>query len=421
MKIWSATFGCKVNQYETELLRQRMSNGGNQFVPSPIDADLCLINSCSVTAFADKECRQMIRMVLRSNPHARVIVTGCYATRSPQELKTISDRVEVYSNAEKDSLPSCLGFEISDQPLGIHQFSGRTRAFLKIQDGCQAPCRYCIIPTVRSTLWSKPVRDVTAEFQALLANGYQEIVLTGIRLGLYRGNGQEKVDLVGLLRLLVALPGTFRIRLSSLEVTEVSAALVSFVKDNPKICRHFHIPLQSGDDQVLRSMGRWYGSAAYRKRVDLIKGALPDAGITADVMVGYPTETDDLFENTYRFIDEIDLSGLHVFRFSARAGTKAASLEPLDPRVVSRRAARLGALDQALKSRFYQRFQGTLREAILEPTGEGWTDNYIRIQAPEGMTKTGLALVPVWSASEERGEGALKPHRMKSTQSTAAE
>src|SRR4051812_8695985 len=148
---------------------------------------MCLINTCSVTAFADKEARQMIRRVLRENPRARTIVTGCYASRAPQEIRAISERVEVYTNEEKDQLPSGVGFEISSQPLGIHHFAGRTRAFLKIQDGCKAPCNYCIIPTVRPNMVSKPVEQVMAEAEALLANGYQEIVLTGIRLGLYRG------------------------------------------------------------------------------------------------------------------------------------------------------------------------------------------------------------------------------------------
>ncbi len=399
MKIWSFTFGCKVNQYETELLRHRLMGPGDIQVESPEAADLCLINTCSVTACADKEARQLIRRVLRVNPQARTVVTGCYATRAPEDIRAISDRIEIYSNAEKEELPSCVGYELADRPLGIHQFAGRTRAFLKIQDGCKAPCNYCIIPTVRPSLWSKPVKDALAEAGGLLSNGYQEIVLTGIRLGLYAGTGEkgERSNLLGFLKLLAALPGRFRIRLSSLEVTEVSDALIDFVRTNAKICRHFHIPMQSGDSGVLKAMRRWYDADFYESRVRAVRRVMPDCGLTADVMVGFPTETEEQFNNTHGFIDGLDLSGLHVFRFSARSGTAAAEMKPLDPRVVSERAARLGELDKALRERFYRRFEGTEREVLPEPSGEGWTDNYIRVQIPASEPISGLSHRRVWS------------------------
>jgi threonylcarbamoyladenosine tRNA methylthiotransferase MtaB len=403
LKIWSFTFGCKVNQYETELLRHRLTGPGDIHVAKPADADLCLINTCSVTAFADKECRQLIRRVLRENPTARTIVTGCYATRAPKEVQAISERVEVYTNQQKDELPSCVGYEVADRPLGIHQFAGRTRAFLKIQDGCKAPCNYCIIPTVRPDLSSKPFEQVMAEAEALLANGYQELVLTGIRLGLYRGktSAGEKLDLVDLLRKLVAIPKKFRIRLSSLEVTEVTDRLIEFVKANPKICRHFHIPMQSGDSEVLAAMQRWYDAPFYESRIRAVRQAMPDCGITADVMVGYPAETDERFLNTAQFIENLELSGLHVFRFSAREGTKAAELRPLDPQVVSKRAGILGELDRKLRERFYRRFAGQVRETLPEPSGEGWTDNYIRVQVELAEISEGLSHRRVWSPEYE--------------------
>ena len=403
MKVWSYTFGCKVNQYETELLRHRLMGPSDSAVARLQDADLCLINTCSVTAFADKEGRQMIRRALRENPRARVIVTGCYATRAPKEIRALSERVEVYTNAEKDQLPSCLGFEVADQPLGIHQFAGRTRAFLKIQDGCKAPCNYCIIPTVRPSLWSKPADQVRREAEALLANGYQEIVLTGIRLGLYRGTDEsgDRLDLGTLLERLTGLSGRFRIRLSSLEVTEVTDRLIDQVARNHKICRHFHIPLQSGDSAVLAAMRRWYDAPFYRSRVAAVRRAMPDCGITADVMVGYPTETGEQFENTYRLIEEMELSGLHVFRFSAREGTGAADHAPVDPRVQSARAHRLGALDEVLRERFYRRFADTRRPVLPEPSGEGWTDNYIRVRVPDEQISAGLSHMRVWTPRYE--------------------
>jgi len=398
MKLWSFTFGCKVNQYETELLRHRLIGKADHHVQDFKDADICLINSCSVTGFADKECRQLIRKVLRENEHARVIVTGCYATRAPEEVKKISDRLEVYTNQEKEELPSCVGFELNEKPLGIHHFAGRTRAFLKVQDGCQAPCNYCIIPTVRPQMWSKPLSLVLDEALTLIANGYQEIVLTGIRLGLYLGEDKKgtKTNLVGLLRQLIDLEGHFRVRLSSLEVTEVSEQLIKLVEDSPKICRHFHIPMQSGNSQVLKDMRRWYNTETYRSRIESIRLRLPDCGLTADVMVGYPTETDELFEKTGQFIEDLALSGLHVFRFSARKGTTAAKLKALDPRIVTQRAHILRELDKQLRHKFYQRFEGTVREVLPEPSGEGWSDNYIRVDVPLEQS-LGLSHMRVWS------------------------
>lgn len=404
MKIWTYTFGCKVNQYETELLRHRLSRPGDAHVTDPSQADVCLINTCSVTAFADKEARQMIRRVLRLNPTARTIVTGCYATRAPEDIRMISSRLEIYTNAEKNELPSCLGFEVADRPLGIHQFAGRTRAFLKIQDGCRAPCNYCIIPTVRPKMTSKPLFDVLKEFHALLENGYQEIVLTGIRLGLYLGKDEtgKNLDLLALLERLVAVPGKFRVRLSSIEVTELTDDIIALTAESRKICRHFHIPMQSGDSGVLADMKRWYDVDFYKGRIEAIRRVLPDCGLTADVMVGYPTETDHAFETTRANIEAMALSGLHVFRFSAREGTPAAELTPLDPRIVSHRAHVLGELDARLRENFYRRFQGTEREVVPEPTGEAWTDNYIRVDVPLDAVNRGLHSAPVFSRERQR-------------------
>jgi len=394
MKVFYKTFGCKVNQYETELLKTRLEHSGATSSQKLHDADLCVINSCSVTHEADRECRQFVRKILRENTRTRVVVTGCYATRAPEELKLLSSRVEVYSNQEKDTLPSCVGFEIAEQPLGIRHFGERSRAFLKVQDGCKAPCTYCIIPTVRNELWSKPLANVIEEARQLLNEGYQEIVLTGIRLGQYRSLNGKRSNLTDLLRSLLELPGKFRIRLSSIEVTEVSEELIHLVSETPKICRHFHIPMQSGTDPVLKGMGRWYKSRDYADKIRVIRSQLPDVGLTADVMVGFPTETDDLFLSTAKFIEDLELSGLHVFPFSTRPGTQAARLTPLPETVVARRSRVLRNLDSTLRERFLARFQGTLRETLVETSGEGWTDNYIRVKAPSN-TPPGLAHLPI--------------------------
>ncbi|HNA60915.1 MAG TPA: tRNA (N(6)-L-threonylcarbamoyladenosine(37)-C(2))-methylthiotransferase MtaB [Elusimicrobiota bacterium] len=395
-RVYFHTFGCKANQYDTELLREKMASGGAVTVEKPADADLCLVNSCSVTAKADQECRQFVRRLLRENDHARVVVTGCYATHAPGELRALSPRVEVYSNAEKNSLPACVGFEVAPEVFGLSRFSDRSRAFVKIQDGCRAPCTYCIIPQTRPSYWNKPADQVIQEITTLAAAGHGEIVLTGIRLGLYQGSLEgQRFDLAGLLERLVEIPGDFRIRLSSLEVTEVSDDIVLLAARNSKICRHFHIPMQSADDGVLKDMGRWYVFEKYRERVEFIRRHLPDCGLTADVLVGFPTETEAAFENTYARIESLALSGLHVFPYSQRPGTKAAELPPLAHDVQRRRVEALLALGEKLKAQFRARFAGTVRQVVTEPEGEGWTENYIRVPHDRNLPPGRLAAVRI--------------------------
>jgi threonylcarbamoyladenosine tRNA methylthiotransferase MtaB len=394
VKLFLHTFGCKANQYDTELLRTRMESGGGVSVQDPVEADLCVVNSCSVTAAADRECRQFVRRLIRLNPRARIVVTGCYATHAPQELRDISPRVEVYSNKEKDALPACVGFEVKPEVFGLSRFSTRSRAFVKIQDGCQAPCKYCIIPTTRPDYWSKPVDQVLKEVSCLVAEGHGEIVFTGIRLGLYRGD--KKVPLADLLKKVTELPGDFRVRLSSLEVTEVNDELLEFAASTDKVCRHFHIPMQSADDGVLKAMGRWYPYAKYAERIGFIKRLMPDAGLTADVLTGFPAEDEAAYLTTFRRIEEMGLTGLHAFPFSQRPGTEAAALEPLPHDVVKDRTLRLIALGDSLKASHRARHAGTVRRVLAEPEGEGWTDNYIRVPLPAGAVPGRLvsAVVP---------------------------
>lgn len=380
MKVFFQTFGCKTNQYDTELLRTKMESGGGETVDEAADADICLVNSCSVTAAADRECRQFVRRLLRANDRSRIVVTGCYASHAPDELRALSPRVEVYSNKEKESLPACVGFEVKPEVFGLSRFSTRARAFVKIQDGCQAPCKYCIIPTTRPDYWSKPVEQVVQEVQTLVAQGHGEIVFTGIRLGLYRGD--RKVSLTELLKRLIQLPADFRIRLSSLEVTEVTDDLVELMASSDKICRHLHIPLQSADDGVLKAMGRWYDSARYIDRIASIKQRMPDCGLTADVLVGYPAEDEKAFQNTYDRIEKMELTGLHAFPFSTRPGTEASALPPLPHEVIKDRIHRLIALGETLKARHRARHAGQTRMVVAEPDGESWTDNYIRVKTP---------------------------------------
>lgn len=396
-RVYFHTFGCKANQYDTELLRERMVAGGGTAVDDFREADLCLVNSCSVTGKADQECRQFVRRLLRHNPRARVIVTGCYATHAPRELASISPRVEVYSNQEKASLPACVGFEAAPEVWGLSRFAQRARAFVKIQDGCKAPCRYCIIPQTRPAYWSKPPDQVETEVRRLADGGHGEIVFTGIRLGLYRGrtDGRRAMDLTALLRRLTAGTGAFRLRLSSLEVTEIPNDLIDLAAETDRLCPHFHIPLQSASDRVLSDMGRWYQFADYAERVERIRSRLPHAAITADVLTGFPTEDEAAFEETCQRIEGLALTGIHAFPYSPRPGTAAARLAPHAPAVLRRRTRRLIDLSDALRARFRQRFVGTERPALSEGDGRGWTDNYLRVRVPADVPAGRLVRVPV--------------------------
>lgn len=397
MNVFYQTFGCKANQYDTELLRARLASGGGVTTPDHRRADLCVVNSCSVTAKAEQECRQFVRRLLRENSTARIVVTGCYPSHAPNELSALSPRVEVYSNKDKENLPACLGFEVAPDVWGLSRFAHRARAFVKIQDGCKAPCRYCIIPQTRPDYWSKPVAHVLNEVRALVDSGHGEIVLTGIRLGLYRGVSAtgKRVDLTALLEKLVAANGPFRVRLSSLEVTEVPDKLIRLAAGTDKICPHFHIPLQSADDAVLASMGRWYRFGDYKDRVETLRRFLPDAAVTADVLTGFPTESDAAFENTYRRIEALELSGLHAFPYSPRPGTLSADIPPLSRPVLQERTRRLIELSDRLKARFRARFVGAQRMALAEGNSEGWTDNYLRVALPRSVSEGQLVSVTV--------------------------
>ena len=396
------TFGCKVNQYESESLRERLAAAGYRVAEDFSRSDVCVINSCSVTAEADRKCRQFVRKVLRANADARVLVTGCYATRDPQAVRRISPRVEVFTNRQKGLIPAMLtgcSLSAADSPL-LTAFSGHTRAFVKVQDGCDATCTYCIIPKVRPGMESRPIGEVRAEAEALLRRGYKEIVLTGIRLGSYGLSssggrvGRVRGNLAHLLRELVSLPGDFRIRLSSLEITEVTDELLELAAASEKICRHFHLPLQSGDDSVLRRMGRWYDSGLYSRTVERIRETLPDAGLTADVIVGFPGETDENFANTRGFIER-RLNGLHVFPFSVRPGTPAARLPgAVEPAKIQERVQALLELDGRLRRAFQERFAGSERRVLAESDG-GFTDNGIRVPLPLPFPEGTLAAMKV--------------------------
>ncbi len=388
MKIFFKTYGCRVNQYETEGLREMLlADGVSRAVRDFKDADVCVVNTCTVTSVADRDARQIIRRITRRNPVARLIVTGCFATRAAKEIREIAPEAVIVDNKNKDDIPSLIGCRTAPDEAGIQNFADHSRAFVKVQDGCNMYCTYCIVPLVRPRMESRPIEKLEREVRRLVKNGYSEIVLCGIRLGRYLTNDKagKRVDFVRMLERLTALPGDFRIRLSSLEITDITERFLALVEESDgKICPSFHLPLQSGSDNVLRKMRRWYSTEFYSRRIEALKNKLPDAGLFTDLMVGFPGETKEDFKDTVRFIEKTGFSGLHVFRYSKRAGTPAAVYKGQVPDdEIMRRANRMRAVDKRLRTSFAASAMGSRRRVLVEEKGdgvEGLTDHFLRVQ-----------------------------------------
>jgi threonylcarbamoyladenosine tRNA methylthiotransferase MtaB len=367
------TLGCKVNQYETQWVREALLSVGYRDAQGAEEADLCLVNTCTVTAEGDAKSRQVIRRLARQNTAARILVMGCYATRAPEELRRLPGVAEVIT--DKRELPDLLGrFGVIDVPTGIRGFRNRHRAYVKIQDGCLLRCSYCVIPLVRPHVWSRSVPEIREEVVRLQAGGYREIVLTGIHVGHYgvdKNWRRPKADwlrLSDLLRELVRLPGDFRIRLSSIEATEVTRELIRVIADHPnRVCPHLHVCLQSGSDAVLRRMRRRWGARRFLDRCLLLRDQLDEPALTTDVVVGFPGETDDDFRQTCAVAREVGFSKIHCFPFSARRGTAAAGFRDQVPGPVkAARSREVAALESELRRQYLQRLVGRQLRVLVE-------------------------------------------------------
>jgi len=406
------TLGCKVNQYETREIEQLLDRAGLQRVGGDVEADLVVVNTCVVTAEAARQCRQTIRRMRRDHPRARLIVTGCYAAGPERERLQAIDGISLIL-ADKDELRRRLAEELAPQDRlpssGISHFSGHTRAFVKIQDGCNQFCSYCIVPHVRPIMRSRPADEVIDEVRRLTEAGHAEIVLSGIHLGRYGEDLSLAGALEDLLRRLVAPshpshPGhPSRLRLSSIEVVEVDDTLLGVMAEQPdRICPHLHLPLQSGDDAVLAAMRRPYSSDEFLRHVERIRRALPQVALTSDLIVGFPGETDEAFERTCRLCSEAGFSRLHVFPYSLRAGTPAAEMPDQVPAQVKRsRSDHLRKLGHELAARFAARLAGRTVTVLVEQTGQGqppdgpWAEGFqehyvrtrVRLAAPEAATR----------------------------------
>ncbi|MFC2006838.1 tRNA (N(6)-L-threonylcarbamoyladenosine(37)-C(2))-methylthiotransferase MtaB [Chloroflexota bacterium] len=388
MKVVLDTLGCKLNQAETELLARRFTEAGHKLVPQVDEADIYILNTCTVTNITDAKSRYLLRLAHRRNPEALVVATGCYAQRDPQGLAQINGVDLVIGNDEKIDLLGLLpGISSSDNRSSASgnvpinkQFRFRTRAFIKVQDGCDSCCSYCVVPLVRASEESVPPDQVVAEVKQRVADGYKEVVLTGTKIGAYNYEG---ISLKGLLESILSQTDVPRLRLSSLQPREISLELLS-LWHNSRLCSHFHLPLQSGNEQMLGLMRRRYSVSDYERAVSLIRVALPDVAVTTDIIVGFPGETEADFEDSYSFCRKIEFARIHVFPYSWRSGTEACQLpHHVSYKLKRQRSQKMLALHKECSKKFRQQFLGKTLLVLWEKRSDGvWsglTNNYIRV------------------------------------------
>lgn len=400
------TLGCKVNHYETEGIWQKFKDKGYQRIDFDRQSDVYVINTCTVTNTGDKKSRQIIRRAIRKNPEAVVCVTGCYAQIAPGEVIDIPGVDVVVGTQDRDKMiPYIEEHQQTRQPINgvsnimktrvfeemdVPVFSDRTRASLKIQEGCNNFCTFCIIPWSRGLLRSRKPEHVLEQAQQLVDAGYKEIVLTGIHTAGY-GEDLKDYDFADLLRdLETKVVGLKRIRISSIEASQVTDKVIKVIDQSEKVVRHLHIPLQSGSDTVLKRMRRKYTTSFYKEKVDRLKEALPGLAVTSDVIVGFPGETEAEFQETYRFIQEIGYSELHVFPYSKRTGTPAAKMdEHVSDPVKNKRVHQLIALSNQQAKDYAALYEGEEVEVIPEEIAEessgqhvlvGYADNYLKVR-----------------------------------------
>ncbi|AOY77564.1 tRNA (N(6)-L-threonylcarbamoyladenosine(37)-C(2))-methylthiotransferase MtaB [Clostridium formicaceticum] len=401
-KVAFHTLGCKVNQYETQAMSELFEKAGYEIVADTQAADVYVINTCTVTNIGDKKSRQFIRRVKRSNPDAIIGVVGCYAQTAPEEVlevegvnivigtndrSKIVDLVESCEPGEKINMVDDIMKVKEFEEMSIRDIKEKTRAFLKIQEGCNQYCAYCIIPYARGPIRSRKKLEVIQEIKDLTANGFKEVVLTGIHVASYGKDFKEKNALTDLLKEVNAIDGLERIRLSSLEPTLFTDDFLQQLSSLSKVCEHFHLSLQSGCDKILKRMNRKYTTGEYREIVKKIRQVYPLVALTTDIIVGFPGETEEDFQETYDFVKEMAFSSIHVFKYSPRKGTPAADFkEQVEGKTKHLRSEKLIALGNQLQTNYYQQFIGKVKTVLFETASkemegymEGFTDNYLKV------------------------------------------
>ena len=399
-KAASFALGCKVNQYESEAIAELFAEKGYEIVGIDEEADVYVINTCTVTNFGDKKSRQLIRKVKRQNENAIVAVVGCYAQTAPQELMAVEgvnlvlgtkDRAQIVEMVEQYDQTKGVENHVSDimkervfEPLSIQKLANRTRAYLKIQDGCSQYCSYCIIPYARGPIRSREPQEVVAEVKRLAENGFKEVVLTGIHVASY-GKDRRDTSLLDILKQVHEVEGIERIRFSSIEPNVVTEEFAQTMAALPKVCDHFHLSLQSGCDKTLKEMNRKYDTEKYRQAAATLRKYLPKVALTTDIIVGFPGETEEDFRESYAFAEEIGFAKIHVFPYSPKRGTPAAARkDQLLNAVKSERSHTLIQLSDRMAADFLADAVGTDAEvlyerAVGEGIYEGHTTNYIKV------------------------------------------
>jgi threonylcarbamoyladenosine tRNA methylthiotransferase MtaB len=396
------TLGCKVNQYETQYVKETLEANGYAEAAEGQQADLCIVNTCTVTAEGDAKSRQAIRRLHQAQPHSEIVVMGCYATRDPDTVARLPGVARVVTDKTR-IVEELAPFGVVQAIPGISRFDDHQRAFVKVQDGCLLNCSYCIIPHVRPSLRSRTPEAIVAEVERLVECGYREIVLTGIHLGHYGidlSRGKPKSEwgrLWHLLEQLGELPGDFRIRLSSLEAAEARDDLVRVLAEQPRICPHLHLCLQSGSDRVLARMKRRYRSAGFLERCRRIQAVLDRPAFTTDVIIGFPGESDEDFEATCRLVREVGFARIHIFSYSPRAGTEAAGWRDNVPAaVVAERRARLLEIERDLAEEYCRSLLGRRLDVLVEgadPRRQGFVRGTACRSVPIRFRGLGPALI----------------------------
>ena len=399
-KVALTTLGCKVNQFETEVMEGLFKKREYEVVPFSERADFYIINTCSVTSLGEKKSRQLIRRAQRLNEKAIIAVTGCYAQLSPEEIKKIEgvrvvigtkERGRIVELVEQAAQADGIVDQVTDimqaeefEDIPLFDMPERTRAFLKIQEGCTNFCSYCIIPYVRGPLRSRRIESIRAEAQKLVAAGFKEIVLTGIHLGAYGRDLPDSVSLVDAAKAVLGVPGLKRLRLGSLESIELSPELFALIREDARFSHHLHLPLQAGHDAVLKAMNRHYTTAEFARLIEQVERSIPGVAVSTDIIVGFPGETDAMFEAGLAFAEKMNFAKMHVFPYSKRAGTPAAEMVDQVPETVKKeRAQRMQQLAERKAAAFHEAFIGSTVKVLFETERagitDGLTDNYIRV------------------------------------------
>lgn len=414
MKIAFHTLGCKVNQYETQALKEKFQQRGYEIVGEDDFADIYVINTCTVTGLSDRKSRQYIRRVKKINPDSITAVIGCYVQVSPEEAKAIEGVNIVAGTNEKSRLPEYIEDYVRTKGVDCHikewdelteyeetgiitSMDSRTRAFIKVQEGCNKFCSYCVIPYARGTVRSRAKEDIIREAVSLIERGFKELVLTGINTALYGLEKKERDEVYGIeviVKALNELPGDFRIRIGSLEPNVINADYAKRLLKYERLCPHLHLSLQSGSDRILKEMNRSYGNGEYLELVRMLKEHDQGFGITTDIIVGFPGETEEDFQESCRMVEKAGFCKVHVFKYSKRSGTKAADMKGhIAPEVKSRRSEELIRVADTAAKMFFTQNLGAARRVLLEQydskTGllEGLSDNYIKVYCEGGAER----------------------------------